>query len=165
MQPHSIVTPLLGGVLIGISSAGLLLVTGKVVGITGIVAGLFRPRAGDLRWRVFFLAGLVLGGFLLSAFQPQAFPKTEGRALSVLALAGLMVGFGARLGGGCTSGHGVCGIGRLSVRSIVATGLFIAWGATAVWLAPRTRTASGRQPHEGPPQAVARTGALEGLVR
>ncbi len=117
------VPSLLGGVLIGLAASLLLLGNGKLAGISGIVAGAMRPIEGR-GWRVLFLAGLLLGGMAITLFQPAAIGTTS-RPLALLAVAGLLVGFGTRLGGGCTSGHGVCGLSRLSKRSLVATLTFM----------------------------------------
>lgn len=127
---------LLGGVLIGLAAALLHGGLGRVAGITGIVAGLFNPAAEEVRWRVPFLAGLVAGGVLLLAVAPGVFGAAP-RSLPTLALAGLLVGYGARLGGGCTSGHGVCGNSRLAPRSLVATGVFMATGMATVFVVNR----------------------------
>ena len=120
---------LAGGVLIGGSAALLLLGAGRIAGITGIVAGALRLRAGDRAWRLWFLAGLVGAGVVLGRVWPAAFAGQLARPGWWSAGAGLLVGFGTRLGNGCTSGHGVCGIGRLSRRSIVATIVFMLTGA------------------------------------
>lgn len=122
---------LLGGVLIGLAASLLLLGNGKLAGISGIVAGAMRPVEGR-GWRVLFLAGLVLGGTLVTLFQPAAIGTTT-RPLALLAVAGVLVGFGTRLGGGCTSGHGVCGLSRLSKRSLVATLTFMATAGLTVF--------------------------------
>jgi uncharacterized membrane protein YedE/YeeE len=127
---------LLGGILIGLSVSLLYGGIGRVAGITGIVAGLSNTSRDERSWRLLFLAGLVAGGIGLSVFAPQSLGTVE-RSLPALALAGLLVGYGARLGGGCTSGHGVCGNSRLSARSLVATGVFIAAGALVVSITNR----------------------------
>jgi uncharacterized protein len=117
---------LIGGALIGLAVAVLMLANGRIAGISGIVGGLLRPRSGDLDWRIAFVAGLVLAPLLVRAVggpMPDAAPLA---GLPVLAVAGLLVGFGTRLGGGCTSGHGVCGIARLSTRSLLVTATFMA---------------------------------------
>ena len=124
----------LGGALIGLSATLLLLFNGRIAGISGIVSGALFTRAGDTLWRWAFLAGLILGGLALFAGSPELFSVTSGRPIWAIALAGLAVGFGVRLGSGCTSGHGVCGLSRLSPRSLVATLTFIASGAVAVSL-------------------------------
>jgi|1185.fasta_scaffold604228_2 uncharacterized membrane protein YedE/YeeE len=115
---------LLGGMLLGLSASLLALGAGRVAGISGILGGLFTPGREGRGWRVQFLAGLGLGGVLLMVVHPAVF-HSAGRSWPLLALAGLLVGFGARLGGGCTSGHGVCGLSRLSGRSLVATLVFM----------------------------------------
>ena len=116
----------LGGALIGLSAASLMLLNGRIAGVTGILAGIFDPQGGDRFWRTAFVAGLVAAplsavalGFTMPALQLPS-------SLVVTAAAGLLVGFGTRLSNGCTSGHGVCGIARLSPRSLIATGIFMA---------------------------------------
>ncbi|RKH03862.1 YeeE/YedE family protein [Corallococcus carmarthensis] len=131
------VLPLLGGALIGLSASLLLLAHGRVAGISGVVGALLGPVRGDVAWRILFLGGLLTGGLLLAWLHPGGFPAPValdvGRA-SLLGGAGLLVGFGSQLGSGCTSGHGVCGISRGSVRSIVATLTFMATGVLTVFL-------------------------------
>ncbi|MCA9549642.1 MAG: YeeE/YedE family protein [Myxococcales bacterium] len=129
---------LLGGVLIGFSAVLLLWFNGRIAGISGILSGLVRPTAGDLSWRVAFAGGLLAGGLALRLFMPSALPTTHEAHWLVVLVAGFLVGFGARVGSGCTSGHGVCGIGRLSLRSIVATTTFILTGAITVFVAGLT---------------------------
>lgn len=124
--------PLVGGVLIGLSAIAMMAFLGRIAGISGIVSGLLVPRAGDISWRALFVGGLVAGGLLMMLVRPEAFAITVDRSLAAVAVAGALVGFGTRLGSGCTSGHGVCGIGRLSRRSIVATLTFITTGALTV---------------------------------
>ena len=131
---------LAGGLLIGLASAALWLLGGRLAGISGITGGLVEPLAGaspgraELSWRAWFVAGLVGGGVLVALRSPGAFVYGLDRSAGALVLAGLLVGFGTRLAGGCTSGHGVCGVGRLSRRSIVATLVFMGVGALAVYL-------------------------------
>jgi uncharacterized membrane protein YedE/YeeE len=120
------VSALLGGLLIGAAAALLLLVNGRIAGISGIVGGLLSPRRGDLDWRVAFVAGLVLAPVFYAAFGGVLPAIAIDAPAPILILAGLLVGFGARLGSGCTSGHGVCGVSRGSQRSLAATGLFVA---------------------------------------
>jgi len=130
-------TPLassLGGVLIGLSASAMLLLDGKIAGISGILAGVLKPVKGDTLWRICFLTGLLAGGLLLRESLPGAFDFGIIRPFPLLAIAGLLVGFGTRLGSGCTSGHGVCGVSRLSPRSLVATVTFIFTGALVVYL-------------------------------
>lgn len=132
MDSQALVPALVGGSLLGLSAGLLLLFNGRLAGVSGIVGGLIHPNRAGRGWRAAFLAGLLAGGGVLLALYPQAFPEVGSRSLGALAVAGVLVGFGARLGGGCTSGHGVCGVGRLSTRSIVATVTFILTGALAV---------------------------------
>jgi uncharacterized protein len=134
MHDFTPVPSTIGGILIGLSASAMLLFNGKVAGISGIFAGVLRPVKGDTLWKVFFLAGLFTGGLALRFLDPQVYDFGIIRSTGVLILAGLLVGFGTRLGNGCTSGHGVCGISRLSARSIVATITFIATGAATVYL-------------------------------
>jgi uncharacterized protein len=125
---------LAGGVLIGLSASAMLLLDGKIAGISGILAGVLKPVKGDTLWRICFLTGLLAGGLLLKELLPRAFEFDLIRPFPLLAIAGLLVGFGTRLGSGCTSGHGVCGVSRLSPRSLVATATFIFTGALVVYL-------------------------------
>jgi uncharacterized membrane protein YedE/YeeE len=104
-----------------------------VAGISGIVGGLVHPAPGDLGWRALFVGGLLFGGLLAALALPAAFPAARV-SWATAALAGLLVGVGTRLANGCTSGHGVCGVSRLSLRSIAATATFIATGAVTVAL-------------------------------
>ena len=131
MHDFTPVRSLLGGMLLGLSASLLALGAGRVAGISGIVGGLFTPGREGRRWRLEFLAGLGVGGLLLLVVHPAVF-ASAGRSLPVLAVAGVLVGFGARLGGGCTSGHGVCGLSRLSGRSLVATIVFMATAVLTV---------------------------------
>ncbi|MEO1174620.1 MAG: YeeE/YedE family protein [Myxococcota bacterium] len=131
-----ILWPLLGGVLIGLASAMVLLFQGRIAGISGILGTVLGPwNVKENGWRLLFLAGLVAGGFAMTLLLPERFPSDSVRPLSVTAIAGVIVGFGTRLGSGCTSGHGVCGMSRLSGRSIAATGVFMAAGALTVFAA------------------------------
>jgi len=134
MNNFTPIASLVGGVLIGLSASAMLLLDGKITGISGIVAGLLRPMMGETAWRACFVAGLFTGGLLLRLVLPGAFAFGIVRSWPALLLAGLLVGFGTRLGNGCTSGHGVCGVSRLSGRSIVATATFIATGALTVFI-------------------------------
>ncbi|MEN0059645.1 MAG: YeeE/YedE family protein [Bdellovibrio sp.] len=125
---------LLGGVLIGGAVSLMLLWNGRVTGISGIINGVLSPLKGDTLWRVLFVAGLFMGGLFLRLLNPQAFANTVTSDSWTVVVAGLLVGFGTIMGSGCTSGHGVCGISRLSPRSLVATMVFIAAGVIAVAL-------------------------------
>jgi len=123
-----------GGMLIGAASALLLVTNGRIAGISGIVGGLVGGQAeGDRTWRLLFLAGLLLGGFVLAWLWPSAL-EASSASWPVLVAAGLLVGLGSRVGSGCTSGHGICGMSRLSARSIVATLTFMATGMTTVFI-------------------------------
>jgi hypothetical protein len=124
---------LAGGLVLGAASAAFILLNGRVLGISGILGGLLKPVKGDAGWRVAFLAGLVLAPTVWSLFAAPVVPRIEaGPAL--LVLAGLLVGWGTRYGSGCTSGHGVCGLARLSPRSLVATLAFMATGFATVFV-------------------------------
>jgi uncharacterized membrane protein YedE/YeeE len=125
---------LAGGALIGVAAAILLWTQGRIAGISGIVGGTLRPGRGDLAWRWWFLLGLVGGGVIASLMERPAFPTTMPAPPWLLIASGLLVGFGTQLGQGCTSGHGVCGIGRRSTRSLVATLTFMATGAASVFV-------------------------------
>lgn len=127
-------TPMLsgvGGLLIGLSAVMLLLFNGRVAGISGICGGVLSDAEGR-DWRVAFVLGLVSAGLVFFLVQPRAFAFELERTPVAIAVAGLLVGFGTRLGSGCTSGHGVCGISRFSKRSMVATATFMTTGAITV---------------------------------
>jgi uncharacterized membrane protein YedE/YeeE len=121
MAPFDPVSAVLGGALIGLSAILLMLLTGRIAGISGILGDL---ASGDRAWRLAFLAGLIAAPLVLRA-SGQAFGAPAMPGLLVVAIGGLMVGFGTRLGSGCTSGHGICGIARLSPRSLAATVTFV----------------------------------------
>lgn len=128
-----IVGPLAGGALIGIAAAGLLVLKGKTAGVSGVLEGVVRLEKGELGWKLAFVAGLLAGGVLMKLVRPESFTEPSG-PLWLAVVAGLLVGFGTRVGGGCTSGHGVCGVGRFARRSIVATLVFMAVGMITVLL-------------------------------
>ncbi len=128
MENFTPFSSLLGGVLIGIAASIVLLFNGRIAGISGIYAGVLEPRAGDFGWRSAFVGGLLAGGLVLMAVEPQAIAIASNRSLLATALAGLVVGVGVRMGAGCTSGHGVCGISRVSNRSLLATATFVGIG-------------------------------------
>ncbi|ALK96759.1 YeeE/YedE [Massilia sp. WF1] len=126
-------TALAGGLLIGLAASGLVLLNGRIAGISGILGGLFRPAPGEVAWRVAFLAGLVGAPLVYALF--SALPEARIEAGDgALVAAGLLVGLGTRYGSGCTSGHGVCGLSRLSPRSLVATASFMLAGFVTVFV-------------------------------
>jgi uncharacterized membrane protein YedE/YeeE len=125
---------LVGGGLIGLSAGFLLVTTGRITGISGIVAGMLVPASDGRLWRGLFVAGLILGCGLVRLISADAVPITIAASSAELLIAGLLVGFGTRLANGCTSGHGICGVARLSPRSILATLTFIASGAITVFM-------------------------------
>ena len=126
-------TSLAGGLLIGAGVALLVLLNGRVAGISGIVGGLLRPAPGDAGWRIAFLAGLVGAPLVWKLFALLPDARVDASVPGLLA-AGLLVGMGTRYGSGCTSGHGICGLSRGSPRSIGATVAFMATGFATVWL-------------------------------
>ena len=136
IEPGSIPAAAMGGGLIGLAAALMLALNGRVLGVSGIAAGMVAAGTplSDRVFRGLFLAGVVLGGLAVGALFPQAMPGAITSNHLVLGVAGLVVGFGTRLGGGCTSGHGVCGLARLSTRSLVATGTFMATGILTVFV-------------------------------
>jgi len=124
---------LAGGMIIGIAAALFALLNGRIAGISGIVGGLFKVQTGDMGWRIAFVAGLVAAPLVWQLF--HSLPTLQiDTGYGMLALAGLAVGIGTRYGSGCTSGHGVCGISRMSPRSIVATLVFMGTGFITVYL-------------------------------
>ena len=133
MENFTPLASLIGGVLIGVASVWLLAANGRIAGVSGILHGLFAQPPGDRLWRGSFIAGLVVAGFAWHVFG-GATPTREGFGLGWAAAAGLLAGFGTRIGCGCTSGHGVCGLGRLSARSLVAVALFMATGMAAAFV-------------------------------
>ncbi|MCM2354432.1 MAG: YeeE/YedE family protein [Pseudobdellovibrio sp.] len=124
---------LIGGVLIGLAVSLMLVLNGRVTGISGIIYGLLKPVKSDLAWRIYFILGLLAGGLVYQFTSNSALSEAHVTSLNwSIPLAGLLVGFGTVLGSGCTSGHGVCGISRLSVRSLIATITFILAGVITV---------------------------------
>jgi uncharacterized membrane protein YedE/YeeE len=114
-----------GGALIGLAALLLLGLNGRIAGVSGVVAGLWFSKRSEKPWRLAFLLGLVLGTALWLVLSGQGAPRREGFPPAALVVAGLLVGYGTALAGGCTSGHGVCGLARLSLRSLVATATFL----------------------------------------
>lgn len=124
---------LVGGVIIGVAVSILILFNGKIAGISGILGGVLKPKAGDVSWRVVFILGLIISPSIYDLFHTLPKVSITASHWEVL-IAGLLVGLGTRLGSGCTSGHGVCGISRLSFRSIIATICFMLAGIVTVFL-------------------------------
>ena len=124
---------LAGGVLLGLASALFVLLNGRILGISGIVGGLLRPRAGDMGWRLAFLLGMLVAPGLYWLVVGPTQPRIDA-TWGMMVIAGLLVGVGTRYGSGCTSGHGVCGLSRMSPRSLVATLAFMGAGFVTVFL-------------------------------
>ncbi len=129
---NSIVEPLIGGVIIGIATSLMLFFNGKITGISGICANAFTSLNKKDFWRISFLLGLIVGAIFMKFFFPNFFNYELNFSYIEMVIAGLLVGFGTQLGSGCTSGHGVCGLPRLSARSLVATLTFISFGILTV---------------------------------
>lgn len=123
-----------GGILLGLASALFILVNGRILGISGIIGGLFRPKSGDVGWRLSFMAGMLAAPLLYIVVAGPIAARIDAGWITVV-IAGLLVGVGTRYGAGCTSGHGVCGLSRLSPRSLVATLAFMGAGFLTVFLA------------------------------
>lgn len=132
MDLNSTLYPLLGGALIGVAVTLMLLFNGRVTGISGIIVSSLAKPSKEGLWRWTFLAGMIVGGILLHGVRPDFFVNLSGRGLALVATAGVLVGYGTVMGSGCTSGHGVCGISRFSVRSAMATITFMLFGFLAV---------------------------------
>jgi len=129
-------TSFLGGVLLGVASSIFILLSGRILGISGILGGILNPSKGDVGWRISFLLGLFAApwvGYLLMPESLLQIPRIES-GMTAIAIAGLLVGFGTRYGSGCTSGHGVCGLSRLSIRSMAATVTFMLAGFVIVYV-------------------------------
>ncbi len=124
---------LAGGVLIGLAAVLLLWSIGRIAGISGIATGAIEGARGDRAWRLAFLAGLMIAGAIALQFVPAP-PRTQTAPAPLLLAAGFLVGFGTRLGSGCTSGHGVCGLGRLSRRSLAAVATFMGFAMATTFI-------------------------------
>lgn len=124
---------LAGGLLIGLAAAVFVIFNGRIAGISGILGGLIKPRRGDIGWRLAFVSGLIIAPIIYALFFKLPEVRIEADTTTLI-IAGLIVGLGTRYGSGCTSGHGVCGISRLSRRSIIATAIFMAAGFVTVFL-------------------------------
>lgn len=137
-MPESTFTPIagvIGGALIGLASSGLLLVNGRIAGVSGILGRSFFPAAGDLGWRLAFLLGLPIGAWLTGVMIPSTTALAITASLPLLVTGGLLVGVGTQVGSGCTSGHGICGVSRGSRRSMVATATFVLAGIATTFVA------------------------------
>lgn len=128
------INALVGGLLIGVAVSFMLFLNGRVTGISGIINGALSPAKGDFLWRVLFISGLLTGGVIMQKVNPQVFENTLNQNSWTFIIAGLLVGFGTIMGSGCTSGHGVCGISRMSTRSLMATVAFMFAGFAFVYL-------------------------------
>lgn len=134
MENFTPLTALLGGLLIGLSATLLLLFNGRIAGVSGILSGIFVQPRGDRLWRLMFVLGMVISGALYQWWSGGVFQEYRAVSLPLMIIGAFLVGFGTRMGGGCTSGHGVCGIGRVSPRSIVATLVFMGFGFVTVFV-------------------------------
>lgn len=124
--------PFFGGALIGVSVTVMLLFNGRVTGVSGIISSALSKPTSESLWRWMFIGGLISGGFLIQLIRPDFFVNSSARSSLAILVAGLLVGYGTVMGSGCTSGHGVCGISRLSGRSALATLIFILFGFLTV---------------------------------
>lgn len=134
MQNFTPLTALMGGALIGVSAFLLLWFNGRIAGISTIMSGLYTTEGANRHWRISFLVGLLLGAIVWQWLSPESLTFRQGYPLPLIVIGGFLVGFGTRLGSGCTSGHGICGIALLSPRSITATSTFMASGLLTVYL-------------------------------
>lgn len=121
-----------GGALIGLAVTLMLLFNGRVTGISGIIASSLAKPSREGAWRWTFLTGMLVGGALMYSLRPQYFVNSSGRSIVLVGIAGLLVGYGTVMGSGCTSGHGICGTSRFSIRSVLATLTFMAFGFMTV---------------------------------
>ena len=138
MENFTPISGLIGGLLIGLATTLMLLLNGRIAGISGIVGGLLTRKGSEVGWRAMFVAGLLLGAFVYMLATGGALPVRIEASLPIVVVAGLLVGFGTHLGSGCTSGHGVSGLARFSKRSIVATSVFTGAGIVTVYLTHHT---------------------------
>lgn len=137
MEHFTPISGLIGGVLIGLAAVLLMALNGRIAGISGIVDGVLSPSQPDFSWKLAFAGGLVVSPLLYGFFAGEAPDIVYPHGAWFMLAGGLLVGFGTRLGNGCTSGHGVCGIARMSARSIVATATFMATAIATVFLLHR----------------------------
>jgi uncharacterized membrane protein YedE/YeeE len=134
MEGFTPVLSTIGGAMIGLAAILLLLTNGRIAGISGITAGVLHPSQGNTLWRAVFLAGMLAGAGLIAVFHPAAMALRFDVSNAAILLGGFLVGIGTRIGNGCTSGHGVCGVGRLAPRSIVASAVFFTTAVITTWL-------------------------------
>lgn len=134
MQLEIFLNPLIGGAIIGLAASLLLLFNGRIFGVTGVLSGAIWSYGQDKLWRIAAIVGLFLGSWLTSMVAPNLFDYKFETSLWPMALAGVFVGFGTRLGSGCTSGHGICGLPRFSMRSLIAVMTFMATGAITTYI-------------------------------
>lgn len=133
MEGFTPVLSFIGGVLIGLAAIALLFSNGRIAGLSGIVGGVLRPTAGDILWRATFLAGLLAGALLILRLYPESMQIRIDVSDPAVILGGLLVGLGTRIGNGCTSGHGVCGVGRVAPRSMVASAVFFGFAVVTTY--------------------------------
>lgn len=133
LNSNDLIAPILGGIIIGLACLGLMAFNGRIAGISGIIKGALRFQKGDFIWRVSFIAGMIGMGFALLYFYSDYAEFDIDRSIISYGVAGLLIGLGTGISNGCTSGHGVCGIGRLSNRSVTATMAFTFAGIVTVW--------------------------------
>jgi uncharacterized membrane protein YedE/YeeE len=143
MENFTPVSSLAGGLLIGVVACLMLLLLGRITGIAGIIGGALKPTFGDLQWRLMFIIGMMMGPLIYSIASGRAVAIQSSASEKLLLFSGLLVGFGTRLGSGCTSGHGVCGLGRRSVRSLVSTLIFMLTAAGTVFVTRHVAGAGG----------------------
>ena len=134
MEGFTPVLSTIGGAMIGLAAIALLLINGRIAGISGILAGALRPKSGNWLWRVVFLAGMLVGALLIRWLHPDAMAIRIDVSTAAVLLGGFLVGIGTRIGNGCTSGHGVCGVGRLAPRSMVASAVFFGTAVLTTYL-------------------------------
>lgn len=134
MENFTPLTSTIGGLLLGVSSAIVLLFNGRIAGVSGIAGGILRWRPGEIIWRSLFVIGLIGAGAVYYQLSPEAFAFTIDRSVPTMAVAGFLVGVGTHFGNGCTSGHGICGMSRLSKRSFVSVAVFCSFAALTVMI-------------------------------
>jgi len=135
MENFTPYTSLAGGILLGISASILMYLNGRIAGISGMIGGILNnPSVTEKMWRLAFIVGLVAGAFVYNHFFPISIQTREGVTTPLLVVGGLLVGFGTSMGSGCTSGHGICGVSRFSLRSLTATAVFLVSGIVTVYV-------------------------------